>query len=104
MVRVEDATPPALPIANAAVDGVVPEGHLRTPAQAYHDVMEWLKRLDTGETRIITRPKIVVPLPDADPADVNRRQRRYGDFSTIFATKSSSRQTPRLQRCAVRLS
>src|SRR5829696_9031056 len=53
-------------IADTAVDGVVPEGHLRTPAQAYQDVMEWLKRLDTGETRDITRPKIVVPLPDAD--------------------------------------
>src|SRR5918997_3312070 len=66
------------PIADAAVDGVVPEGHLRTPAQAYHDVMEWLKRLDTGETHVITRPKIVVPLPDTDPTDVGRRQRRYG--------------------------
>ncbi len=54
-------------IADAAVDGVVPEGHLRTPAQAYQDVMAWLERLETGEVEVITRPRIVVPLPDTDP-------------------------------------
>jgi hypothetical protein len=40
-------------IADAAVDGVVPEGHLRTPAQAYQDVMAWLMRLDAGEVEVI---------------------------------------------------
>src|SRR5215475_14059803 len=68
-------------IADAAVDGMVPEGHLRTPAQAYQDVMAWLERLEDGEVQVVTRPRIVVPLPDTDPADVKRRQRRYGDFS-----------------------
>src|SRR5262249_56143818 len=63
--------------------GVVPEGHLRTPAQAYQDVMAWLERLDAGEVEVISRPKIVVPLPDTDPADVKRRRRRYGDFSAM---------------------
>ena len=70
-------------IADAAVDGVVPEGHLRTPAQAYQDVMAWLQRLDAGEVEVISRPKIVVPLPDTDAADVKRRRRRYGDFSAM---------------------
>jgi hypothetical protein len=78
-------------IADAAVDGVVPEGHLRTPAQAYQDVMAWLKRLDTGEIQVITRPQIVVPLPDTDPADVRRRQRRYGDFSRMNRAWNQSR-------------
>jgi superfamily II DNA or RNA helicase len=68
-------------IADAVVDGVVPEGHLRTPAQAYQDVLAWLERLETGEVQAVTRPRIVVPLPDTDPADLRRRQRRYGDFS-----------------------
>jgi hypothetical protein len=70
-------------IADAAVDGVVPEGHLRSPAQALQDVMAWLERLETGEVEVITRSRIVVPLPDADQADVKRRLRRYGDFSTM---------------------
>ncbi len=78
-------------IADAAVDGVVPEGHLRTPAQAYQDVMAWMERLDAGEVTVITRPRIVVPLPDTDPKDVKRRQRRYGDFSTMNRTWNQTR-------------
>lgn len=78
-------------IADAAVDGVVPEGHLRTAAQAYQDVMAWLERLETGAVEVITRPRIAVPLPDTDPADVKRRRRRYGDFSTMNRTWNQTR-------------
>jgi superfamily II DNA or RNA helicase len=70
-------------IADAAVDGVVPEGHLRSPAQAYQDVLAWLERLEAGEVQVIARPRIVVPLPDTNLADLKRRRRRYGDFSTM---------------------
>ena len=70
-------------IADAAVDGVVPEGHLRTPAQAYQDVMNWLERVESGELNVITRQKIVVPLPESDEQDVQRRVRSYGDFSQM---------------------
>jgi superfamily II DNA or RNA helicase len=78
-------------IADAAVDGVVPEGHLRTPAQAYQDVIAWLERLEAGKVEVISRPRIVVPLPDTDTADVNRRRRRYGDFSMMNRTWNQSR-------------
>lgn len=78
-------------IADAAVDGVVPEGHLRTPAQAYQDVMTWLERLDAGKVEAITRLKIVVPLPTGSPADVKRRQRRYGDWSRMNRTWNQGR-------------
>jgi hypothetical protein len=70
-------------IADAAVDGVVPEGHLRTPAQAYQDIMAWLDRLDIGQLTVIKRSRIVVPLPDTDAAEVKRHRRRYGDFSAM---------------------
>jgi len=73
-------------IADAAVDGVVPEGHLRSPAQAYQDVMAWMERLDAGQVEVIARPRIVVPLPDTNPTDVKRRRRRYGEFSTMNRT------------------
>jgi superfamily II DNA or RNA helicase len=78
-------------IADAAVDGVVPEGHLRTTAQAYQDVMAWLQRLEAGEVQVVTRTRIVVPLPEADPADVTGRRRRYGDFSTMNRTWNQTR-------------
>ncbi len=70
-------------IADAAVDGVVPEGHLRSEAQAYQDAMSWLARLETGVIEEVVRRPLVVPLPDTDPTDVQRRQRRYGDFSRL---------------------
>lgn len=71
-------------IADAAVDGAVPEGNLRTPAQAQSDILAWLGRLETGEELTIQRRPIVVPLSDIGSA-AERRLARYGDFSTMNA-------------------
>ena len=70
-------------VADAAVDGVVPEGQLRSPAQAYHDVLAWLKRLETGDLRIVSRQPIVVPLADLSQEEFSERFKRYGEFSTM---------------------
>ncbi len=79
-------------IADAAVDGIVPEGNLRTPAQAQQDVMDWLARLETGQMSEVARAIIKIPL-DGTPADVVRRVQRYGDFSKMnnrwYATDST---------------
>jgi hypothetical protein len=69
-------------IADAAVDGVVPEGNLRTPAQAQQDVMDRLSRLETGQMSEVARAVIKIPL-DGTPADVERRVQRYGDFAKM---------------------
>jgi hypothetical protein len=69
-------------IADAAVDGVVPEGNLRTPAQAQQDIMDWLARLETGQMSEVARAVIKIPLSGA-PADVERRIQRYGDFARM---------------------
>jgi hypothetical protein len=69
-------------IADAAVDGIVPEGNLRTPAQAQQDVMDWLARLEAGHTSEVARAIIKIPL-DGTPADVERRVQRYGDFTKM---------------------
>ena len=68
-------------LADAAVDGVVPEGHLRSPAQAYSDAMKWLERLDTEGTYEISRPRLVIPLTEDE--DHGRRIANYGDFSRM---------------------
>lgn len=67
-------------IADACVDGVVPEGHLRSPAQAYQDTMNWLKRLEEGKISEIQRRKIHIPLSDTT---IRSRERKYGDFSAM---------------------
>ena len=69
-------------IADAAVDGVVPEGNLRTPAQAQHDIMRWLERLEDGAVETVARKSIVIPL-SGEPSEVKRRVSAYGDFTRI---------------------
>ena len=80
-------------IADAAVDGVVPEGNLRTPAQAQQDIMGWLTRLETGKVTEIQRPVIKIPL-SGEPSEVERRVARYGDFAKMnnrwYASASAS--------------
>jgi Hypothetical methyltransferase/Probable Zinc-ribbon domain/Type III restriction enzyme, res subunit len=77
-------------VADAAVDGVLPEGQLRSESQAFRDLRKWLERLKTGEQKSVIRPRIFVPLPDSDPADLRRRQAQYGDFSRMNARWNSS--------------
>lgn len=69
-------------IADAAVDGVVPEGNLRSPAQAQQDIMGWLARLETGKVAEVRRPVIKIPL-SGEPSEVERRVAKYGDFSKM---------------------
>lgn len=86
-------------VADAAVDGAVPEGNLRTPAQAQSDILAWLERLETGEELTIQRRPIVVPLSDIGAA-AEKRLARYGDFSTMNARWNnavSSKTSNRLQ-------
>jgi hypothetical protein len=40
---------------------------------------------------VISRLRTVVPLPDTGPEDVERRRRRYGDFSTMNRTWNQGR-------------
>ncbi|NEQ96780.1 MAG: methyltransferase domain-containing protein, partial [Cyanothece sp. SIO2G6] len=77
-------------VADAAVDGVMPEGQLRTESQAFRDLRKWLERLKIGEQKSITRPKIFVPLPDIDPVEVRHRRAQYGDFSRMNARWGNS--------------
>lgn len=44
--------------------------------------MDWLARLETGQMSEVARAVIKIPL-DGTPADVERRVRRYGDFSKM---------------------
>lgn len=69
------------------------EGHLRTSAQAYQDVMGWLDRLTTGQVEVIERARIVVPLSQEDSGEVERRARKYGDFSAMNRTWNQSRSS-----------
>lgn len=83
-------------IADAAVDGVVPEGNLRSPTQAQQDIMNWLARLEAGNLAEVLRPRIEIPL-SGDPGEVARRNAAYGDFSGMnnrwYAANSAATHT-----------
>jgi Hypothetical methyltransferase/Probable Zinc-ribbon domain/Type III restriction enzyme, res subunit len=85
-------------VAAAAVDGVMPEGQLRSESQAFRDLRQWLERLKTGEQKSIIRPKIFVPLPDVDPVDHRRRNTQYGDFRSMNARWNSSKSDTNYKR------
>jgi hypothetical protein len=74
-------------IADAAVDGVIPSEHLRTPAQAYIDTMKWLERLEKGEVKEVRRRKVHIPL---EPEEISKRAATYGDFSKMNARINTS--------------
>ncbi|MCY3410145.1 MAG: methyltransferase domain-containing protein [Candidatus Heimdallarchaeota archaeon] len=77
-------------IADAAVDGVIPEHskHLVSPAKAYQNIMDWLKRLDEGKVVEIERERLFVPIPDDE---MEKRVARYGDFSRMNHRWNSTR-------------
>ena len=78
-------------LADAAVDGVVPEANLASPAllldEAKRALAEWIERLEKGEFHEITRSILKVPLP---PEAVHEGTKRFGDFSTLNARINSS--------------
>ncbi len=79
----------------------MPEGNLRSPAQAQRDVMAWLERLERGETSEVVRTRITVPLSDDNQDDVKRRLSTYGDFSTMnnrWNTSKSVTLSERLEK------
>ena len=71
-------------VADAAVDGIVPEGHLRSQEKAYQDLMTWLERLSVGDVVAAERQPLAFTLPEA-PDTLDRRRASFGDFSRMNA-------------------
>jgi hypothetical protein len=73
-------------LADAALDGVIPEGELSSPEtmfkQAREALQAWITRVDQGDVLVIERAKLRVPL---HAAGVIGGQRRFGDLSTMNA-------------------
>lgn len=67
-------------IADAAVDGIIPEEHLRSEAQVYKDFVAWIERLDDGVVYEIERQRINMTLSDTSAQVAIRR---VGDLSLL---------------------
>lgn len=82
-------------IADAAVDGVIPEDHLRTPSQAYQDVMKWLDRLESENMHEIERRKIDISLSEQQQ---KVGLKKFGNFSKMNHRLNSSASPTTHQR------
>ncbi|MBT4604279.1 DEAD/DEAH box helicase family protein [archaeon] len=85
-------------IADASVDGIIPEGHLRSPSQAYKDAMDWLKRLEEGKVHKIERKKIHIPLSDSVITQQMRKWGEFSDMNRLFNTSLSATTHKRLNK------
>jgi len=71
-------------LADAALDGVIPEGELASPEtmfkQAREALQAWIARVEQDGVAIIERAKLRVPLPEEQARVI---QRRFGDLSVM---------------------
>jgi superfamily II DNA or RNA helicase len=92
-------------LADAAVDGAVPEAKLASPELMLEEAKKaldaWIERLAKGQPREVLRPILKVPLP---AESVNDAAKRFGDFSTMNARINSriQRNGSCITRCIVR--
>lgn len=89
-------------LADAALDGVIPEGELASPETMYkraHEALQaWIERVEQDGVVTIERSRLQVPLPEEE---VRIIQRRFGDLSMMnarFNTAYSQTTYERLQQ------
>ncbi len=81
-------------LADAAVDGTVPEANLASPtlmlAEAKQALNDWVARLESGEVYELSRKELKVPLP---PEAITKAIHKYGDFSAMNQRFNTSKST-----------
>jgi len=88
-------------LADAAMDGIIPEGELSSPDTLFKKAREalqiWIQRIEEDGIAIIERAQLKVPLPKETAHII---QRRFGDLSVMnsrFNTAYSSTTHERLK-------
>jgi hypothetical protein len=86
-------------LADAAVDGIVPEANLINQSKMLNEAREalnqWVTRLVDGELREINRPLLEIPLP---PEVFKKNITKYGDFSLMNQRINSAKSATTHER------
>lgn len=88
-------------LADAAVDGIIPEENFRTEQQVLDDLMKWIDRLSENKILAFDRKPLVSSLFTQDKKEINKRLRTFGDFSALnrkWNTGKSENTHKRLQK------
>ena len=78
-------------VADASVDGVIPEEHIRSEHQVLQDLMKWLDRLSNNGVETFERKELASTLFTEDEKELRRRKINHGDFTKINKRWNSSR-------------
>ena len=78
-------------VADASVDGIIPEEHLRSEHQVLQDLMKWLDRLSDKGVETFERKELASTLFTEDEKELRRRKINHGDFTKINKRWNSSR-------------
>lgn len=78
-------------VADASVDGVIPEEHIRSEHQVLQDLMKWLDRLSDKGLETIERKELASTLFTDDDKELRRRKINHGDFTKINTRWNGSR-------------
>ena len=78
-------------VADASVDGIIPEEHIRSEHQVLQDLMKWLDRLSDKGLEIIERKELASTLFTDDDKELRRRKINHGDFTKINTRWNGSR-------------
>jgi superfamily II DNA or RNA helicase len=70
-------------LADAAVDGVIPEEHFRDEHQVLDDLMKWIERISSKNIHSVDRKLLLSSLFTEDSTVLKKRFRKYGDFSRL---------------------
>jgi len=70
-------------IADAAVDGIIPEEHFRDEYQVLNDLIKWIERVSEKKILIIDRKPLPSTLFTDDNNVLKKRLKRFGDFSKL---------------------
>ena len=88
-----------MPLADAAVDSVVPEGRLVDASKVAEAAAAWLARLDAGDTVLVERRILAGELDPAPPA-AEVRIANYGDFAHLNQRWNTTRSGNTHERLA----
>ena len=70
-------------IADAAVDGIIPEEHFRSEHQVLNDLIKWIERVSDENILIVDRKPLISTLFTDDNKVLKTRLRKFGDFSKL---------------------
>ena len=78
-------------VADASVDGIIPEEHIRSEHQVLQDLMKWLDRISDKGLETIERKDLASTLFTDDDKELRRRKINHGDFTKINTRWNGSR-------------